>query len=369
MVKDINKEPYDKATLAKLDIFEQYFIAWLPVFIYTPQIKKVTICDYFAGSGQDSEGLPGSPLRILKVINTFRVDILKKEFVIDVVLNEARPNKSSELKKVVDNYFNKNGCVNTVTVSYPNKEFQCLFHEQYDQLQKQPNLLFIDQYGIKEVNSEIFQMLINLKKTDFLFFLSSSFIKRFIKMPEFKNHFPEIDIDKVKALKYTDMHRFMVEHYKKLVPPNNDTKLYPYSLLKGSNIYGLVFGSKHPLGVQKFLELAWNKYGPANFDIYNDKEKQLPHLFDSLQGYEREKPKKEIYETELKNFILSKDEVTNREVWEFTLNMGHPKSHAKNCIAKLRKSNIIECDAQIGFSYETCIKNKKLKIIKAKRNG
>ena len=40
MAKDINKYPYDEATLTKLEIFEQYLIAWLPVFIQTPYPAK-----------------------------------------------------------------------------------------------------------------------------------------------------------------------------------------------------------------------------------------------------------------------------------------------------------------------------------------
>ena len=45
----------------------------------------------------------------------------------------------------------------------------------------------------KEVNGEIFRMLISLKKTDFIFFVSSSFVRRFIGTPEFRNYFPDID--------------------------------------------------------------------------------------------------------------------------------------------------------------------------------
>ena len=36
MEKDINKNTYDEATLTKLEIFEQYLIELLPVFIHTP---------------------------------------------------------------------------------------------------------------------------------------------------------------------------------------------------------------------------------------------------------------------------------------------------------------------------------------------
>jgi three-Cys-motif partner protein len=64
MAKDINKEPFSASTITKLEIFERYLEAWLPVFIMSKISTKVMICDFFAGSGYDSNGTPGSPIRI-----------------------------------------------------------------------------------------------------------------------------------------------------------------------------------------------------------------------------------------------------------------------------------------------------------------
>lgn len=52
MSKDLHEKPFDDATIAKLEIFEDYAQAWLP----TPVLSgKPVICifDFFAGTGYD----------------------------------------------------------------------------------------------------------------------------------------------------------------------------------------------------------------------------------------------------------------------------------------------------------------------------
>jgi three-Cys-motif partner protein len=371
MAKDINKKPYDKATLTKLDIFEQYLLAWLPVFIHTRSATNIKICDYCAGSGQDSEEVAGSPLRILRTIEKYRDSILQKSFSIDVILNEANSGKSNELQNAVNSCFNSSSWNSRVNVCCHNEAFHDLFCKHYEQLKQQPNLLFVDQYGIKEVTGEIFQMLIDLQQTDFLFFMSSSLMKRFANTPEFQTHFPDIDLDMISNAKYEDIHRNMLDYYKGKIPAGNTTKLYPFTLKKDRNIYGLVFGSKHPLGVEKFLKLAWNKNkinGEANFDIDKDVQRSQPTLFDSQPEYEKHKTKHEVFEIDLENFIQLNGEVDNRRIYFFTLSQGHPASHARECVRRLKKENKVECKGNIGFSYNSCVKDNPI-LKKVKYNG
>ncbi len=367
MAKDINKISYDEATLTKLEILEQYTVAWLPVFIQNPYIAKIMICDFFAGSGQDIDGTPGSPLRILQTIEEYREQIIDKEISISIVLNEAIASKFNELQAAVTDCFDQTLWGEKVSVSFHNKEFQELFQEKYEQLKEQPNLLFIDQYGVKEVTGQIFQMLVGLDKTDFLFFISSSAMKRFAGTQEFRIHFPDIDPGKIADAKHEDIHRIMKEYYEKNIPKGNETRLYPFTLKKGANIYGLIFGSKHPLGVEKFLDLAWGKNkinGEANFDIDNDVLKQQQVLFHEMKRL----TKREMFEVKLEDFIRTHGQVTNREVYYFTLDQGHPKSHARECVIRLKKEGKVEYKGNIGFSYDSCVK-KEPKTIKARING
>lgn len=64
-IKDLHEKPFDESTIAKLEIFEDYAQAWIPTFVMQ---NTATICifDFFAGTGYDKNGVPGSPIRILQ---------------------------------------------------------------------------------------------------------------------------------------------------------------------------------------------------------------------------------------------------------------------------------------------------------------
>jgi hypothetical protein len=158
----------------------------------------------------------------------------------------------------------------------------------------------------------------------------------------------------------------MLDYYKRKIPDGNPTKLYPFTLKKGANIYGLIFGSKNLLGVQKFLDIAWDQNiinGEANFDIDDDLKKQEKLLFPEY----KQPTKREVFESHLEDYIAKRGELTNRDVYEFTLDHGHPKSHAKDCFSRLKKEGKVD-KGNIGFSYNSCIK-KEPKIIRVKHNG
>ncbi|MBL7827002.1 MAG: hypothetical protein JNJ57_10255 [Saprospiraceae bacterium] len=63
MRKDLHEKPFDEATLAKLKIFEDYAQAWLPTFIMYGE-PVICLFDFFAGTGYDKNGAPGSPIRL-----------------------------------------------------------------------------------------------------------------------------------------------------------------------------------------------------------------------------------------------------------------------------------------------------------------
>src|SRR6185312_10822826 len=100
-------------------------------------------------------------------------------------------------------------------------------------------------------------------RTDFIFFLSSSTLHRFRDHPAIKQKIAKLENS-------YDVHRETFEYYRKLVPIGDQVFLGRFSIRKRSNIYGLIFGSRHPLGIHKFLQVAWANdeiAGEANFDI------------------------------------------------------------------------------------------------------
>jgi len=101
-----------------------------------------------------------------------------------------------------------------------------------------------------------------------------------------------------------------------------DYYLAPFSIRKGPNVYGLVFGSRHPRGIDKFLQVAWKHSlgGEANFDI--DEDFLIKNQYDLFTGYVEKSKKIGIFEKELKELILSKKLITNKQIYIFTITQG-----------------------------------------------
>src|SRR5271167_3741010 len=89
--KNLFSKPFDDGTIDKLKIFKDYFKEWLPVFIANsnPIWKEIQIFDFFAGEGQDINGIYGSPMIIVSVLNENKELILKSGVKIKVILNEV----------------------------------------------------------------------------------------------------------------------------------------------------------------------------------------------------------------------------------------------------------------------------------------
>ena len=65
MASDLHKKPFDEGTLVKLEIFGDYAQAWIPTFVMS-DVRKIAIFDLFAGQGYDTNGVPGSAIRVLQ---------------------------------------------------------------------------------------------------------------------------------------------------------------------------------------------------------------------------------------------------------------------------------------------------------------
>ncbi len=256
------------------------------------------------------------------------------------MLNEIDKIKFNSLKSAVvlqtanNQFFQK--CTN---IQYFQEDFKELFNRYSPSLQDNANLIFLDQNGIKHIKNDVMQTLASFSKTDFMFFISSSFFNRF----PFEDHFPHLQ-NSLDRTKPSNIHREILKYYKTILPKGNSTKLYPFSIKKKGNIYGLIFGSKHCLGVEKFLQIAWKKNainGEANFDIDEEIKNRQMHF---LEPQKLSKLKK--FERDLREFILSKEKISNKEILSFTLENGFEPKQASDILRKMKKERIID-----HFSY------------------
>ena len=341
--KDLHEEPFNESTIAKLEIFEDYAQAWIPTFVMQGT-HTMCIFDFFAGTGYDKNDIAGSPIRILEKIREHIGNIHLKKVKVKVYLNEFEPNKKEQkkfqlLQTACANYLETHKDVKrAIEIKYFNENSEDLFFKLMPEIKQYPSLVYLDQNGIKFLSDKYLLELEKTNQTDFLYFVSSSYLNRFGDKEEFKKHL-DLDMEAIKDKPFQQIHRIVVDQLKKKLTINTQLKLYPFSLKKGAHIHGLIFGAKHPLAVDKFLNIAWKTNpinGDANFDIDDDEKKKQLELFDG-----KRLTKIEEFKEKVRKKVLLKEIQNNFDALHFVHDEGHMSSHAAECLKEMKKKGEI----------------------------
>jgi len=331
-VRNLHQKPFDEGTRDKLELYREYLREWLPVFINGSTVDTLQIFDFFAGPGFDVDGNPGSPAITCGEIRNAMIQTGNHRLkIIKAYFNEKTALKFKNLSSYIDDQ----------RVSLPQVEFTKLKNDfQYAFKQWEPymhgrvaNLLFLDQNGVKQITKPVFQAIVKLPKTDLIFFISSAMVNRFRSVPEIRDCVPVSEEDLLR-INGTNVHRIVADSYRRWIPDGLEYYLGSFSIRKGANVYGLVFGSGHPLGIDKFLKVAWKRGGDANFDIDKDGiDPSQPSLFP-----EYNKPTKiSVFEKELESEVFGRHLTTNKDVYLFALKNGMLASHARKALGLLIK--------------------------------
>ncbi|MCF8298424.1 MAG: hypothetical protein K9J13_12830 [Saprospiraceae bacterium] len=194
---------------------------------------------------------------------------------------------------------------------------------------------------ITNKQKKIFKQLISYQKTDFIFFISSSFISRFREHPNTTKY---IDTSKIKfdEIRPNEIHRAIAKYFRDLIPKEKEYYLHHFSIQKEdkkANYYGLIFGSSHSLGMEKFLKVCWKHdvfSGEANFNIDNNHVKGT--LFEQLG----ENVKKDSVSDKIKRLILSGEISDNITGLKFAMHNGCEPKLFTEVVQNLEKENLIE---------------------------
>lgn len=355
MAKDINKRQFTEETELKLDIFRECFREWYPVFVNAPFIQRIYIYDMFAGSGHDQIGNPGSPLVLLEEAKgdkgQYCEHMLNGSYPhVYFAFNEKKKDKVEELKTNVSNML--------ANCSLTCKYEKCVFQENknlffrnddFKNLITNTNLLnilneknyakfvLLDQYGFIQISDNIFKQLVNAPKTDFIFFIASSFLRRFSSLGLVKKYFQDHSI-KFDTDKPQDCHRNVAKYFRSLVPCDKEYYIHHFTIKKNSNYYGLIFGTNHTLGMEKFLKVCWKHdrfAGESNFNInYDFEEDSL--FFEPNAPNKIKNAKDEISKKILRGVIHS-----NIEGLKYTLKLGcEPKIFVEVAQSMISKGKI-----------------------------
>jgi len=312
---------FDDATRLKLELFRGYIREWLPVFLTRrggtrANLRCVGIYDFFAGPGCDAEGNPGSPVIIAEEIKQFcrTHPELKAGVDVHMVFNDLKQGNIDQLTEVIQSVACPKPCCH---VEYSSQPFPDSLGEHLPQIRDKgsANLIIMDQFGVKEVTPSIIRQLAECSATDILFFISSSYIKRFIRTPELGGKF-DMEAEEVKSVDYNAIHRYVCSYFREELQ-GREYYLAPFSIKKGSNVYGVVFGSGHLYGLDKFLKVCWAKdqiTGEANYNIDGDFAWAEQSLLPELNTIR----KVQLFERALNEYIVNCSP-DNRELYKFSL--------------------------------------------------
>ena len=288
--KDINKQPFPEATMLKLNIFRRCFREWFPVFVHHPDIKQIFIYDMFAGSGTDSEGNPGSPIILLEEARGNErqhcMALAKNNKYVVFGFNEKEKEKKELLDKAKDDFFLKcnsgcplEKCVYSNAIYCKDDSFdEIMKGDKFGRVLANKNyakFILLDQYGFSQITKDVFLKLVTSPLTDFIFFISSSFIKRFRDVDAVKTYINTNKLD-FEEKKPKECHRIIADYFRNLIPADKEYYIHHFTIQKGTNYYGLIFGTNHTLGMEKFVKVCWmedENSGESNCNIDNDFEK------------------------------------------------------------------------------------------------
>jgi three-Cys-motif partner protein len=343
MADGFHDKPYDPGTLTKLRIFELYAQEWIPVFVspVLPKFDRVEIFDFFCGPGTDAAGVLGSPLRILNQLRGYHQKGMAgwDKVSITVHLYDESRGKIEKLKNLLQT---EDWSIPGVTIDCKAMAFKdaLLAHQRVLIDRGAAKLLIIDQYGVDEVTDYVFGQLLSFQTSDFIFFLSSSTLHRFRDHPAIKQKIDRPDDS-------YDVHRVAVDYYRNLVPDDAKFFLGRFSIRKRSNIYGLIFGSRHPLGIHKFLQVAWANdeiAGEANFDI--ERENIGPD--EGILNLDVMRPNKQReFEEELSAAIMGGSINTEADILKFCIEAGMTSRHSAPVLKELKRKGAIDLDFQV----------------------
>lgn len=366
---DHHKKSFDSGTLFKLEIFESYAKEWIPVFLKS-KFESVQIIDFFAGPGYDKSGIEGSPLRFIRQLNSYKSLIESSNTKIKLILNEKIKSKYDTLVPAVEHALSlyKLDDLMQLDIEITNLTFEKAYNKFSPAIDKIPSLVYLDQNGVKYTADPYFSDLCKTKRTDFIYFISSGHVNRLAKTKGFKKAL-NVDPTTIAETGYKYIHKTVVEGLKSKLPVGSKVKLYPYSIRKDNHsIHGIAFGASHPLAIEKFLRIAWNKdkiTGDSNYQFRSSDSNQMP-LFSDLAITST---KIHEFQKKVRALMLDGALKTNLDVKELCSENGMLSSHAKPVLETMKKEGSItflDQSTEVNNPYVTYdyVYGKKKKIIR-----
>lgn len=223
------------------------------------------------------------------------------------------------------------------------EDFEIYFPSIYPAIlkrKKAAKLLFLDPFKFV-IDYDLFNKLINIPSADFICFMPSFFLRRFPEEPAFNKY---IDTSKIHFAesKPAHCHRVIADYFETLVPPSKEYFMGCFSIKKDSGYNGLLFGSNHTFGAEKFQKVCWkidDITGEANYNI----DRELSYDNQGVLFDEDKIPQKiKQFRINLENAIKTELIKTDMEAYKFALKNRCLVKHTAEILNGLMKKNLIE---------------------------
>ena len=197
---DPDKWLYKQHTRVKHEILSKYLRPW--IIILGKHHRRICYFDTFAGRGSykdKEETVPGSPIIALRVADRLLEECKHTsrppyfdEFVCFLIEKDRRNFQSLELVMEAERAKLKN--VDACKVRLINDEFAPVVDRILENLRGDiaPSFFFIDPFGFTGVPFDLVKKVLSMKRTEVFFTFMTSFIDRFIKLPNLEDRLNEL---------------------------------------------------------------------------------------------------------------------------------------------------------------------------------
>jgi len=348
--KDVMK-PHSEA---KVRFYQKYLDTHLQILSSIRFAKEIHIYDLFCGRGIYKDGKKGSAILAYETIREVREKRPSNKKIV-LHLNDKKRAHIEAVRNYIETHYDDETkpCEVQYTTEDADNMLASLASEDWKGKRKEciMNVFFIDPYGYKQIKREFLELLMDYGYTEILLFLPISFMHRFTRhafSPEatpgtvplrklIVSFFPETHPMRIgtemDVQTYID---YLTEAF------SCDGKFYTTSYpieRNENNQFALFFFSTSIFGYEQVMNLKWKMIDSWGFGFH------LPeiqgNLFGQMFRQERLNEITEMFRTKLLSF-MSGAELTNGELYVFTVENGYLPKHAKDVLRDLQKSGHLQ---------------------------
>lgn len=318
---------------AKIDLLEKYLEKYLNIIANDGYTKRIDIFDLFCGEGIYENGGKGSPIAILKVlsdlytINKAKIRNIPK---VNLYFNDKSQPKIEKLKQTItaDALHDKS----YGELIFRNKDYKEIVEPlalHTEKLKNEKAFIFIDPYGYKEIRASELKKLLASKKSEVLLFLPTQFMYRFDEKgtPQALIEILEELVDLREWKPNGSVYEF-IQQFKEALRKflGKDFFVDTFTIQKDTTtVFCLFFISSHIRGFEKMLETKWQLDDEEGKGWSYEKTGNLFSTF-----------KINPLEEKLLEFIKTKSNCSNGDVYEFILHLGFLPTHANEVLSTLQ---------------------------------